>query len=160
MIGSKLFFHMPTLEFSFGKGMQHQDSSCKNNRVVMHFKLYLFFFMQFNLLYRFKLHCGTKKNIMMRKKLTFNSKEQKLCKKNSFAWYLIHLEKSKHSFLKTKAKSPIISSFTTTVYILTRDDIVKKVTQHKSLLKLGQLKPWGVKQGHSFMLCMGEKRRK
>ena len=64
---------------------------------------------------------------------------------------MIYLEKSKHSFLKTKAKSPIISSFTTTVYILTRDDIVKKVTQHKSLLKLGQLKPWGVKQGHSYM---------
>ena len=117
MIGSKLFFHMPTLEFSFWKGMQHQDSSCKNNTVVMHFKLYLFFFMQFNLLYRFKLHCGTKKNIMMRKKLTFNSKEQKFCKKNSFAWYLIYLEKSKHSFLKTKAKSPIIKFYNNSIYI-------------------------------------------
>ena len=139
--------------------MQHQDSSCKNNRVVMHFKLYLFFFMQFNLLYRFKLHCGTKKNIMMRKKLTFNSKEQKLCKKIVLLdiWYI--LRKANTHFWKQK-QSLLLSSFTTTVYILTRDDIVKKVTQHKSLLKLGQLKPWGVKQGHSFMLCMGEKRRK
>ena len=73
---------------------------------------------------------------------------------------MIHLEKSKHSFLKTKAKSPIISSFTTTVYILTRDDIVKKVTQHKSLLKLGQLKPWGVKQGHSSMAMHGGEKEK
>ena len=150
---------MPTLEFSFWKGMQHQDSSCKNNTVVMHFKLYLFFFMQFNLLYRFKLHCGTKKTSWWEKNWHSIPRSRNFVKKIVLLdiWYI--LRKANTHFWKQK-QSLLLSSFTTTVYILTRNDIVKKVTQHKSLLKLGQLKPWGVKQGHSFMLCMGEKRRK